>query len=131
MTSFSQALALSALHIIVWKFVVIAFTRVDTAGEHFKPDHIWKAAISRFRVRLLACSEGLLRWAGHYADKCVSNSIPPGVKDRYGKMLEPLGTPSDQGGVQWDPALTTLYETLGTTRTQPSPHVGLPRSRLS
>ena len=34
--------SLSALHVILWKFVLIAFTRVDTDKEEFKPDRVWK-----------------------------------------------------------------------------------------
>ena len=52
---------LAALHIILWKFVLIAFTKKDTEGTAFKPDAIWLQALRRLRVRLLSHSTGV-RW---------------------------------------------------------------------
>ena len=33
--------ALPALHAILWKFVLIAFTRVDTDSATFEPVNVW------------------------------------------------------------------------------------------
>ena len=42
--------ALSDLHIIVWKFVLISFTQVETQGGKFKPHTIWKQAVCRYET---------------------------------------------------------------------------------
>ena len=39
---------LSALHVILWKFVLIAFTRVDTEGITYVPVNVWLQAVRRF-----------------------------------------------------------------------------------
>jgi len=46
--------ALSALHVILWKFVLIAFTRVDTDSATFEPVNVWLQAVRRFRRNLQA-----------------------------------------------------------------------------
>ena len=40
--------ALSVLHVILWKFVLIAFTRVDTEGITYVPVNVWLQAVRRF-----------------------------------------------------------------------------------
>ena len=44
--------ALSALRIILWKFTLIAFTRVDTDGAKYSSSEVWKGALRRFEVRV-------------------------------------------------------------------------------
>ena len=44
--------ALSDLHIILWKFVMIAYTRCDVKDEPFKPARIWKDAVRRASARV-------------------------------------------------------------------------------
>ena len=48
---------LSALHVILWKFVLIAFTRVDTDGAKFEPVNVWLQAVRRFRRNVQAKGE--------------------------------------------------------------------------
>ena len=76
--------ALSGLHIILWKFVMIAYTRCDVKGEPFKPARIWKDAVRRFRARLMARCElvrrAVIRWEGH---------LPPRVRETHERVLHP------------------------------------------
>ena len=37
---------------ITWKFILIAFTKADIAGEAFVPDQIWKGAVRRLISRI-------------------------------------------------------------------------------
>lgn len=39
------------LHTMLWKFILIAFSIVDTEGTEFDPDAVFFAAISRLTVR--------------------------------------------------------------------------------
>ena len=55
--------ALSVLHIILWKFVIIALTRIELQGEKWDTKAIWKQALYRTRTRILSHSEGVRRWA--------------------------------------------------------------------
>ena len=45
---------LSLLHLMVWKFVVISFVQVDTEHKDFKPEEVWKAAVSRTQHKIVA-----------------------------------------------------------------------------
>ena len=44
--------AISALRIIVWKFALIAFVRVDTDGVKYSATDVWRAALRRFASRI-------------------------------------------------------------------------------
>ena len=44
----------SLLHLLLWKFIVIAFVQVDTEHADFKPEDIWKAAVSRTQNKIVA-----------------------------------------------------------------------------
>jgi hypothetical protein len=48
---------ISALHMAIWKFVIIDFVAADVAGKDFTPDDVWKTALRRFRSRLMAHEE--------------------------------------------------------------------------
>ena len=48
---------LSALHIIMWKFIVIAMVGVDTEGIDFDETKVWTAALRRLDTRLVAYDE--------------------------------------------------------------------------
>ena len=51
--------ALSAIHIIAWKFIVIAFTQVETKGVKFSSSRVWQQAVRRFEGRVDAYAAGL------------------------------------------------------------------------
>ena len=99
--------ALSVLHIILWKFVMIAYTRCDVKGEPFKPACIWKDAVRRFRARLMARCElvrrAVIRWEGH---------LPPRVRETHERVLHPCAIVSDEGVVTWTPPLQALLTSL-------------------
>ena len=38
---------LSALHVIVWKFLIIDFVQVDLGGRVYDPKSVWRAALCR------------------------------------------------------------------------------------
>ena len=54
---------LSALHIILWKFAIIAFVQADEKRAAFVPADIWKAALRRLRSRMLSHEEAQRRRA--------------------------------------------------------------------
>ena len=54
---------LSVLHCVLWKFVIIAFVQVDTDKAEFKPDAIWKAAVTRTHNKIAARHKYLERRA--------------------------------------------------------------------
>jgi hypothetical protein len=51
--------ALSVLHCLLWKFVLISYTRVDTEGTEFKPEEIWRASVLRLHNKIISRHEYL------------------------------------------------------------------------
>ena len=100
--------ALSALHIITWKFVLIAFTRADTEGEKFDSKRVWRQAVRRFEVRLMAYSEGVRRWVLRYSSREGGAPPPPQVVDRHCDALTPCATVSEEGNVEWSDGFSDL-----------------------
>ena len=45
---------LSALHVIMWKFIIIDFVQVDTNNRPFDAVQVWKATMRRTHGRLQA-----------------------------------------------------------------------------
>ena len=63
---------LSDLHIIVWKFIIIHFTAVDTDGQRFIDSQVWKAAVLRQQGRVEAHGEKVRRkiqWSDGQLDR--------------------------------------------------------------
>ena len=46
--------ALGAIHCIAWKFIVIAFTQVETKGSKFDARAIWRQTLTRVESRVSA-----------------------------------------------------------------------------
>ena len=99
--------ALSAMHIILWKFVMIAYTRCDVKGEPFKPARIWKDAVRRFRARLMARCEVIRRSTIRHV-----GNLPPKVRESHEQILAPCATVSEDGVVTWTPPLRELLTSL-------------------
>ena len=87
--------ALSALHIIVWKFVVIAFTRAETENAKFVPDRIWSDAVRRFSVRINAHCERVRLTA--LKRRNSGDGYPTELKESANATLEPVARLSEDG----------------------------------
>ena len=91
--------AISDLHIIYWKFIVIQMVRVDTEGAKFDPEKVWHAAVRRLASRVDSAVTALTR----QVDTAVG----------LGRSLPPL----DSTNASWDPLLYFEYEDQYTLRT--------------
>ena len=67
--------ALSDLHIILWKFVVIDMVKVDTEGARFDVKQVWRAAVRRWEARAEAARIALERKVARTLG--LGNSPPP------------------------------------------------------
>ena len=85
-----------ALHLVVWKMILIAFTLVDTNGEQFQAEEVWKGAVRRFisRVERLKVSVRIR------AAKCRSSHSDLSL-EHENKMLAPLGSFNEVGVFRW------------------------------
>jgi len=95
--------ALSDLHIIVWKFVLISFTQVETQGGKFKPHTIWKQAVCRYETRVRAYLEGKRK--GGLSRECRGSrrTLSASHLTRVQGYLTPVGTLTEDGRFEWKP----------------------------
>ena len=100
--------SLSALHVILWKFALIAFTRAETENEEFKPSKVWWSAVRRFEVRLKAYEERIRRWVMKRESEGEGGSLPPDSVSYHNKWLEPCAHLSEEGEVSWHPRMMAL-----------------------
>ena len=98
---------LSDLHIILWKFVMIAFTRKDTCNEAFKPTRVWKDAVRRFRARLMAYKEKVRRIRRKWVVG-KQTPIPNAILATLNRHLKPCAEVTDMGTINWTHPLTEL-----------------------
>jgi hypothetical protein len=99
--------ALSALHIIVWKFVIIAFTRVETENARFNAQRIWWDSVRRFQVRREAYRERERISTMRRAARGGCPFFAPQHKDRIDRELEPLGWATDDE-IEWSLAYSRM-----------------------
>ena len=107
--------ALSALHVILWKFVGIALVRVETEHAPFEPELIWGSAVSRYCVRLMAYEEGIRRWV-NMREGWGDLGIPPQVSDRHNTVLNPVASLTETGAVEYDGRYLDLLTHISTKR---------------
>ena len=101
--------SMSALHVILWKFVLIAFTRVDTEGEEFKPDRVWRQAVRWWEVRLKAYAEGVRRLFDRRLDQ---GQGPPSSRtvERLNGVLLPGVSILDDGWLKFGAQVRDLLD---------------------
>lgn len=107
--------SLLALHVIVWKFVIIAFTAVDTRGTKWNGDAICDQATCRLATRVRAHAEGVRRWRLQQTGRDL-DSVPGPVLERWRRAVEPLATYTEQGELQWTRDMQVRLE-----RAKPAP----------
>ena len=101
--------SLSALHVILWKFIIIDFVNVDTEARAFVAEDVWKAAVRRTHGRLLAQSQRVRRKV--VAAWSMDRLTPPLRADIV--EASPLADyHGETGEVQWHPEWITLLDQL-------------------
>lgn len=99
---------LSVLHIILWKFILIAFTQVDLEGTTFIPKQVWKNALWRLQDRLTAFTAR----ASYILRRAHNKGNPTPALTSHNKWLAPLALlQSDEKGTR---AVLTILEPLKT-----------------
>ena len=84
--------AISDLHIIYWKFIVIEMVKVDTEGAKFEPKKVWSAAVRRLASRVDSAVTALRRQVD--------------TAEGLGRSLPPL----DSTNASWAPLLYFEYD---------------------
>ena len=89
---------LLALHRIMWKILIIAWTRVEFENIPISATSIWNITFRRLvaRVRALYAEHTLKAWKAR-----MHNRTPP-KPDTINKWLHPIAT-CEKGGLHWHP----------------------------
>ena len=99
--------ALSDLHVITWKFVVLHMVHVDTEGAPFNAARTWAAAVIRQQGRLQAQRE---RWVSLAATEGRLSDSDMGRAER---AVAPLATVDEVGELHpsapWQAALAHAH----------------------
>ena len=99
---------ISVLHIILWKFILIAFTQVDLEGTTFNPKQVWKNALWRLQDRLTAYTAR----ASYILRRAHYKGNPTPDLTTHNKWLAPLAfLQPDKKGTR---AILTILEPLKT-----------------
>jgi len=100
--------ALSALRVIVWKFTLIAFTRVDTDGAKYSSADVWKGALRRFETRVRRYDIYVARLA--LRRRCAGDG--PLDYARYRAVIKPLEGYDEEGEPLPRPVLASALVSL-------------------
>ena len=97
------------LHLLLWKQVIAAITRVDTEDETFKPEPLWAWAWANFERKALAHQE---KFRTRVLRARSRGDQPPSPETAM-RPLAPLATFSENGFLVWDKDLVKQIKTLG------------------
>ena len=78
--------ALSALHIVTWKFAIIEFTQASEDSHRFDPERVWTAAVRRYHTRLLAYEERQTRRLRGLRSRGQECTIGTALQDRFAPL---------------------------------------------
>ena len=99
--------ALSDLHLITWKFIIIHFTLVDLKRQKFIPDEVWKGALRRYLSKLnSAVFKAKLR-----LDRCAAREETFSCNS-LNAALKPLASIDSAAQLSLDRDLDTLLTRL-------------------
>ena len=103
----------TSLFMITWKFILIAFTKADIAGEAFVPDQIWKGAVRRLISRI----ERLKMQVRIASTNAISKDMDTihGLGS-YNKQVAGLGSFDDAGMFRYTDKLWNEIKTLDLTK---------------
>ena len=101
--------ALSALHVIIWKFIIIDFVQVDTDGRAFVAADVWKSAVRRTHGRLLAQSQKVRRKVLAAWDM---GRLTPSLRADAAEAFPIADYHGETGDVQWHPEWISLLDEL-------------------
>ena len=93
---------LLALFLIMWKMIIIQFTRVDLEHSSFNPTQVWEMALRRLVVRVRARAHSIKL----KALRIEARGDPPPEEPRaLNRRLMPLASVDGQGTLCWSPPL--------------------------
>ena len=95
--------SLSDLHIILWKFILIAFTKAETVNARYSPRQVWRQAVCRFEVRVKAHGERQRHLAIRRESRGKDRWLSSSQRERLESQVGPLASVSEAGTIEWVP----------------------------
>ena len=95
--------SLSDLHVILWKFILIAFTKAETVNARYGPRQVWRQAVCRFEVRVRAHGERERRLGLRRECRGKGRELSSSHRARLESQVSPLATVSEVGTLAWVP----------------------------
>lgn len=90
---------LSAMHVVLWKFIVIAMTRMSLENAKWKSRQIWVQTVWRTRTRVVARTEIHRLWM--LAREGKGEPVPSTVRERWNRELHPFASYDDMDQLTW------------------------------
>jgi hypothetical protein len=97
--------SLSDLHIILWKFILIAFTSAETVNARYNPRQVWRQAVCRFEVRVRALGERQRHLSVRKESRGKGRELSSSRRARLESQVAPLATIDEAGQVEWVPRM--------------------------
>ena len=98
--------SLSDLHIILWKFILIAFTRAETVNARYKPRQVWRQAVCRFEVRVRALGERQRHLTVRKESRGKGRELSSSRRAHLESQVAPLATVDEVGRLEWVPQMS-------------------------
>ena len=108
---------LGLLHKLVWKFIIMEFTKASIEGTQIQHETIWKRAMRRLATRINA--------QGRRVQRRNLSTEGRGTRSKWEKLNKRMGPMAhldpDSGEVIWNPALRTDLQALHILGTEDGP----------
>ena len=109
--------SLSDLHIILWKFILIAFTRAETVNARYKPRQVWRQAVCRLEVRVRALGERQRHLSVRKESRGKGRELSSSRRERLERQVAPLATVDEFGRLEWNPHMRAAIAAARTRAT--------------
>ena len=111
--------SLSDLHVILWKFILIAFTKAETVHARYHPRQVWRQAVCRFEVRVRAHGERERRLGLRRDCRGKGRELSSSHRERLEGQVSPLATVSEVGALTWVPHMAQAVQAARARAGQP------------
>ena len=99
---------LSMVHIVLWKFVTIAMTRLELEGEKWVTKAVWRQTVWRAQVRMRAFVEGVRLQV--FRQESRDKPVHTQAVSRWDKQVAPLGNFGEDGEFEWHKKVRATFD---------------------
>ena len=100
------------LHLLLWKYAIYHLTTVSTEDASYSAHEVWQAAWAKFKAKAEAKEVALQ----HIVRRAHSRGDEPRDLSSNSVLLEPIGSFTEEGKLQWDEKITKKIEGYATPK---------------